>query len=127
MSFDRKLKLVPDSAQVIKAQKELPYTVTTIGDEAQLAKWKVDRFIADAAYKTEASKRYESRRTNAVDIVMGQNTSLVFSKAEHEEIQANKKRHTKVMTIRKSYTPPVEEAKQPTSWLSKVWNRLTGK
>lgn len=82
-------------AQVQKQQKQLPYTVSPIGDEVALKYWKEYRAQVDATYKAEADIRFQTRRDNAVGYVTNQDINpFTYTQAEREELEVRKARLT---------------------------------
>lgn len=98
-------------SQVQKQQKQLPYTVTPIGDEVALKAWKEYRAQKDLAYKTEAAVRFEKTKEVAVSMIINQDVNpFKFTPAEQEEIKA---RHKRLAALKKGIDVVRRECSDP--------------
>lgn len=82
-----KMQLVPETAEVQKAQRRLHYSVTPIGDKQALAQWKAEQATKEVEWqKAQESYRLE-RRKNAEAVVRGDKTAAPLSDLEMAEIE----------------------------------------
>ncbi len=86
-------------SQVQKQQKQLPYTVSPIGDSEALKHWKAHRLQKDTAYRADAAIRFEKTKEVAVAMVSNQGINpFKFTPEEQEEIKA---RHQRLAALKR--------------------------
>lgn len=122
----------PKSAQVQRAEKRLPYSVTPIGGKAELAAWKVQRAEIDEQWRAEAEEKRKVVRAAIVAMVADQ--SATVTDADLEEIRAVKamvEQKPKVVSEKFMYkfdqvSESVEKkslAQKATKIISDFWNQ----
>lgn len=80
-------------AQVQRQQKELPYSVSVIGDEQALNFWREHRKAKERLIKLEQEMRYAGRRDKAISYVTNQEVNpFTYTKEEREELEIRKAR-----------------------------------
>lgn len=87
----------PKYNHVQQQEKQVPFTVSVIGDAKDLAVWKTERLRIEEQYKEEAAIRLQDRRRNAVEALIGERI-LELTGADKAEINYLKYSRNKVTT-----------------------------